>query len=60
MSLGGGGSAPEAKVPARKPDRTQSVQTEDIQVGGSQDDSSSTQNGKRSLIRPVSSSLGAV
>jgi len=58
MSMGGG-SAPEAKVPARKPDRTQSVQTEDIQVGND-DDTSSTQNGKRSLIRPVSSSLGTL
>lgn len=59
MSMGGG-SAPEAKVPARKPDRTQSVQTEDIQVGGTDDSASTTQNGKRSLIRPVSSSLGSV
>lgn len=58
MSMGGG-SAPEAKVPARKPDRTQSVQTEDIQVGAPED-STSTQTGKRSLIRPVSSSLGTM
>lgn len=59
MSMGGGGSQ-QASVPAAKPTRTQSVQAEDIQVGGNDESASTTQNGKRSLVRPVSSSLGAV
>lgn len=59
MSLGGGSSA-SASVPAAKPARTQSVAAEDIQVGGNDDAASTTQNGKRSLVRPVSSSLGSL
>lgn len=59
MSLGGGGGA-AASVPAAKPTRTQSVSAEDIQVGGGDDAVSTTQNGKRSLVRPVSSSLGSI
>lgn len=59
MSMGGGGSQ-KASVPAAKPTRTQSVTAEDIQVGGGDDAVSTTQNGKRSLVRPVSSSLGTI
>jgi len=60
MSMGGGGGQQAAAVPAAKPTRTQSVTTEDVKVGGPDETASTTQNGKRSLVRPVSSSLGMV
>lgn len=59
MGMGGGKQA-DPVIPAAKPTRTQSVTTEDVKVGGADDAASTTQNGKRSLVRPVSSSLGMV
>ncbi len=60
MGMGGGGKQQAAAVPAAKPQRTQSVQAEDIQVGGDDAAASTVSNGKRSLVRPVSSSLGMI
>lgn len=47
-----------AKVPARQLERQPEVEAEEIQLGGSEDDSAAASKGKRGLVRPVASSLG--
>lgn len=60
MSLGGAPKVEAAKAPARKADRVEEVKPDEIQIGSGDDDASQTAKGKRSLVRPVSSSLGGI
>lgn len=49
---------PEVKTPAQQLERKQEVGADDVQLGSS--DESTAAKGKRSLVRPVATSLGGL
>lgn len=53
MSLGGKPKIPAAVTPAARPERTDDVKPEDIQMGDSASNDT-TRKGKRALMRPSS------